>query len=142
MHRLSLLLGVTVVASRSDRDPPLPAPPNDPLYGPSQWGPKQIRAEQAWTTSRGAGQVIAIVDAGSTSRIPTSRRKIVGGATFTGCAATGPCGNGDWQSGGSGGQPAVAARDARRGHRCRDHGQRHRHRRRRARRAACSPSRC
>ena len=82
------------------------AAPNDPLYGPSQWGPKQINAEQAWTTSTGAGQTIAIVDSGVDLSHPDLAGKIVGGATFTGCAANGPCGNGDWESGGPGGQPA------------------------------------
>jgi subtilisin family serine protease len=81
------------------------AAPSDPLYGLYQWGPKQINAEQAWTSSTGAGQVIAVVDSGVDLDHPDLAAKIVGGATFTGCAATGPCGNGDWQSGGAGGQP-------------------------------------
>ena len=81
------------------------AAPSDPLYGPFQWGPKQINAEQAWSTSTGAGQTIAIVDSGIDLDHPDLAGKIAGGATFTGCAANGPCGNGDWQSGGAGGQP-------------------------------------
>ena len=56
---------------------------------------KQIRAEQAWTMSRGAGQVIAVVDSGIDLSHPDLSGKIAGGATFTGCASTGPCGNGD-----------------------------------------------
>jgi serine protease len=104
MRRLSTLLAaafavLAVVGSTAA------APPNDPYYGPYQWGPKQVRAEQAWATSRGAGQVIAIVDSGIDLSHPDLQAKIVGGATFTGCAAGGPCGNGDWQSGGAGGQP-------------------------------------
>lgn len=96
----ALLAALAVVATAAA------APPNDPYYGPYQWGPKQIRAEQAWATSTGAGQVIAIVDSGVDRSHPDLAGKIVGGATFTGCAATGPCGNGDWQSGGAGGQPS------------------------------------
>ncbi|MGH2750635.1 MAG: S8 family serine peptidase [Actinomycetota bacterium] len=72
---------------------------NDQYYEPYQWGPKQINAEEAWATSSGAGQVIAIVDTGVDLTHPDLRKKIVGGATFTGCAEDGPCGNGDWESG-------------------------------------------
>ncbi|MDP9417933.1 MAG: type VII secretion-associated serine protease mycosin, partial [Actinomycetota bacterium] len=42
---------------------PAGAAVNDPLYA-KQYGPQQVRAEQAWATSRGAGVVIAIVDTG------------------------------------------------------------------------------
>ncbi|CAN5677631.1 hypothetical protein BH20ACT23_BH20ACT23_25960 [soil metagenome] len=72
---------------------------NDEYYEPYQWGPKQIHAEEAWATSTGRGQIIAIVDSGVDLTHPDLRRKIVGGATFTGCAEDGPCGNGDWESG-------------------------------------------
>ena len=104
MHHVKLLLGALAVALGVIATAAA-APPNDPYYGPYQWGPKQIRAEQAWATSRGAGQVIAIVDSGVDLGHPDLAGKIAGGATFTGCAASGPCGNGDWQSGGKGGQP-------------------------------------
>ena len=86
-------LALTVVAAA----PAGAAPPNDPLYG-QQWGPKQVRAEQAWTRSRGAGATIAVVDAGVDLDHPDVDGKIVGGATFLGCGTT-SCGNGDWQSG-------------------------------------------
>ena len=105
MHQVKLLLIAALVALGVSAGAAA-APPNDPLYGPYQWGPKQIRAEQAWTTSRGAGQVIAIVDSGIDLAHPDLSGKIAGGATFTGCASNGPCGNGDWQSGGAAGQPA------------------------------------
>ena len=70
---------------------------NDTYYG-LQWGPQQVRAEQAWSTSTGAGQTIAIVDSGIDLDHPDLAGKIVGGATFV-CKGAGPCGNGDWQSG-------------------------------------------
>jgi len=105
MNRVTAVLGITIVAFALI-GAAAGAPPNDPYYGPYQWGAKQIRAEQAWATSRGAGQVIAIVDSGIDRSHPDLASKIVGGATFTGCASNGPCGNGDWQSGGAGGQPA------------------------------------
>jgi subtilisin family serine protease len=81
------------------------APPNDPYFG-LQWGIQQINADEAWTTSTGAGQVIAVVDAGVDLSHPDLQAKLVPGATFTGCAANGPCGNGDWQSGNSTGAPS------------------------------------
>jgi subtilisin family serine protease len=72
---------------------------NDPYSG-LQWGLDQIRAQQAWATSEGRGQVIAIVDSGVDLDHPDLRRKLVRGATFTGCAETPEgCGNGDWESG-------------------------------------------
>ncbi len=74
------------------------AAPNDTCYGSYQWGLTQIHAEQAWSVSTGAGQVIAIVDSGVDLGHPDLAGKIVGGATFT-CAAAAACGNGDWQSG-------------------------------------------
>jgi subtilisin family serine protease len=75
------------------------AAPSDQYYD-LQWGPVQIHAEQAWATSTGKGQVIAIVDSGVDLAHPDLKRKLVRGATFTGCAeAPNGCGNGDWESG-------------------------------------------
>jgi serine protease len=76
---------------------PAAAAPNDPLYG-KQYGPQQVRAEQAWSTSTGSGQRIAIVDSGVDLDHPDLDGKIAGGATFV-CEKVSPCGNGDWQSG-------------------------------------------
>jgi serine protease len=77
------------------------AAPNDP-YWQRQWGPQQIRAEQAWAASTGAGQVVAVVDSGVDLDHPDLAGKIAGGATFFGCPqAPNGCGNGDWESGGS-----------------------------------------
>jgi subtilisin family serine protease len=76
---------------------PAAAAPNDPLYD-KQWGPQQVNAEQAWSQSTGDGTTIAIVDSGIDLAHPDLRDKIAGGATFSGCQGSGPCGNGDWDS--------------------------------------------
>lgn len=69
--------------------------PSDPLYE-QQWGPQQVRAEQAWETSTGKGAVIAIVDSGVDLSHPDLKRKLVRGATFVDeCFPS--CGNGDWR---------------------------------------------
>ncbi len=75
------------------------AAPNDPYFD-LQWGQQQLHSEAAWTTSTGAGQTIAVVDSGVDLTHPDLAGKIVGGATFAGCAeqANG-CGDGDWESG-------------------------------------------
>jgi serine protease len=106
MHRLPSLLVVAVaLVAFAPGAQAVGSSPNDPYYTTFQWGPQQVHAEQAWSTSRGAGQVIAIVDSGIDLSHPDLSGKIVGGATFTGCAQNGPCGNGDWRSGGAAGQP-------------------------------------
>lgn len=73
------------------------AAPNDPLYK-MQWGPQQVRAEQAWAKSLGTGVTIGIVDAGVDLDHPDLAAKMLTGKTFLGCGKAG-CGNGDWQSG-------------------------------------------
>jgi serine protease len=73
--------------------------PNDTLWA-QQWGPQQVNAVEAWDTSTGDGQVIAVVDSGVDLSHPDLAGKFVPGATFVGCAEDGPCGNGDWASGG------------------------------------------
>lgn len=73
------------------------AAPNDPLFR-YQWGPRQVRAEQAWHRTRGGGAVIAIVDSGIDLSHADLASKVLAGRTFLDCGAKG-CGNGDWQSG-------------------------------------------
>jgi serine protease len=73
------------------------AAPNDPLYR-FQWGPAQVRAEQAWDLTQGRGAMIAIVDTGIDLDHPDLAANVVPGNTFLGCGDRG-CGNGDWQSG-------------------------------------------
>jgi len=85
---------------------PAHAATDDPL-APLQWGPAQVRAEEAWATSTGAGQVIAVVDSGVDLAHPDLASRLVPGATFTGCADTGPCGDGDWESGASAAPPSA-----------------------------------
>ena len=76
---------------------PAIAAPNDALYA-SQWGPQQVRAEPAWSTSSGSGVTVGIVDSGVDFDHPDLTGKLLQGATFLGCGAT-SCGNGDWESG-------------------------------------------
>jgi subtilisin family serine protease len=65
-------------------------------YAELQWGPQQVRAQQAWATSTGKGAVIAVVDSGVDLGHPDLKRKLVPGATFVeGCFPS--CGNGDWK---------------------------------------------
>ncbi len=77
---------------------PAAAATNDTHYA-KQYGPQQVRAEQAWSTSTGAGTRIAIVDSGVDLDHPDLAGKIAGGATFACEGRQKPCGNGDWESG-------------------------------------------
>ena len=84
---------------------PASAATNDPLYA-KQYGPQQVRAEQAWATSTGAGAVIAVIDSGVDLGHADLAGKLVPGATFVGCTTS--CGNGDWKGPDGVGQPADA----------------------------------
>jgi len=95
---LALVVGAAPTASA--------APAANDKYWKLQWGPRQINAPEAWVKSRGARQVIAIVDTGVALGHPDLKAKLVRGATFTGCAEDGPCGNGGWRSGNTGEAPS------------------------------------
>ena len=87
---LAFALATTAVAATGTND----------QYGSLQWGLDQIRAPQAWQTSTGTGQVVAVVDSGVDLDHPDLSGKLVSGATFTGCPQQpNGCGNGDWESG-------------------------------------------
>ena len=103
MRRLVLLLAALALAVTAA--PAIAAAPtvNDPLYA-QQWGPQQVHAPEAWATSTGTGQVIAIVDSGVDLSHPDLAGKFVAGATFAGCPKA-SCGNGDWTTGKDAGEP-------------------------------------
>ncbi|HVE46350.1 MAG TPA: S8 family serine peptidase [Acidimicrobiales bacterium] len=54
---------------------------NDPLFS-QQWGMAQVRVQQAWSLSRGAGVVIAVVDSGVDLGHPDLASKLVPGFDF------------------------------------------------------------
>ena len=99
MRRVVLLISALALALAYAPAASAATAPNDAFWA-EQWGPQQVHAPEAWSTSTGAGQVIAIVDSGVDLQHPDLVGKFVPGATFVGCAENGPCGDGDWESGG------------------------------------------
>lgn len=95
-----------------------PGSPDDPLYA-EQWGPQQVRAEEAWHTATGERTTIAIIDSGIDLDHPDLSGNTRPGATFIAACEDGPppgdppgqegrersCGNGDWESGEDDGDP-------------------------------------
>ncbi len=98
MRRLMVLLAV--IAMTIAIVPAAVAQSTDDEHRALQWGLDQIHAEEAWGTSTGEGETIAIVDSGVDLSHPDLADKIVGGASFSGCAdAPNGCGDGDWEGG-------------------------------------------
>ncbi len=94
MQRLATTVAVLLASALALAAPA--AATTDTHYG-KQYGPQQVRAPEAWTTSTGFGTTIAIVDSGIDLDHPDLNDKIVGGATFVDCPdQPNGCGNGDW----------------------------------------------
>ena len=88
--------GALALAGALTSAPAAQAATNDPLFE-KLWGLQQVHAEQAWTSTTGAGAVVAVVDTGIDFAQPDLQGQILQGATFTGCPASQrPCGNGDY----------------------------------------------
>lgn len=91
---------VSAASKDSKRDKPrtvATASAADPLRA-KQWGLTQVRAEDAWSSSRGAGTTIAVVDTGIDLTHPDLAAKLVPGATFVGCGAkVTVCSDGNWK---------------------------------------------
>jgi subtilisin family serine protease len=93
--RLTIAAAAAAALSLVGLSGPASAGTSDPLQS-RLWGLEQVRAEQAWASTTGAGAVVAIVDTGIDFSHPDLRGQVLQGATFTGCKKRPrPCGNGD-----------------------------------------------
>ncbi|WP_433954912.1 S8 family serine peptidase [Janibacter indicus] len=92
-------LVVTAGSAGAATDDPL----RDELYGLDQ-----VHAEQAWSSSRGAGTVVAVVDTGVDLGHPDLQGRLVPGADFVCGEQKGSCGDGSWKGqDGEGQEPDV-----------------------------------
>ncbi|MFC7341776.1 S8 family serine peptidase [Saccharopolyspora griseoalba] len=97
------VIGLGLLASQATAT----AAGGDPLSD-KQWGLAQIHAPEAWASSTGAGEVIAVVDTGVDLGHPEFAGKLVPGATFACGGGPAPCGDGDWRGAdGVGQEPDV-----------------------------------
>lgn len=92
-------LVVTAGSAGAATDDPL----RDKLYGLDQ-----VHAEQAWSSSRGAGTVVAVVDTGVDLGHLDLQGRLVPGADFVCGEQKGSCGDGSWKGqDGEGQEPDV-----------------------------------
>ncbi len=90
------LAGMSLVGAPLTAAAPTGPGSGDPLFD-QQWGLQQIHAPEAWDTSTGTGQTIAVVDTGVDLGHPDLKSQLVPGATFTCGGKPAPCGNGGWK---------------------------------------------
>jgi probable HAF family extracellular repeat protein len=80
------LLSASAAVARVERVPVMwaqgaPVVPNDPLWA-EQWGPRQVRVDQAWATTTGSSDiVVAIVDTG-VNEVPDLSGRVLAGWNF------------------------------------------------------------
>ncbi len=94
--RVRVLAGVGSLLLWVGAGVPATGAAGDPLRD-RQWGLEQIRAEQAWLVSTGAGAVVAVVDTGVDLDHPDLQGQLVPGATFTCGSRSRPCGAGGYR---------------------------------------------
>lgn len=99
-----MLMSLAVVLVPATADHGSTTAPGDPYFEQNLWGMKQIRAEQSWHTTTGAGAVVAVVDSGIDLDHPDLIANVIPGKTFRDCGSAG-CGNGDWESKDNAGHP-------------------------------------
>lgn len=96
--RLRVMITTLAVTGMSLVGAPISAASTGDPLSDQQWALSQLNAQQAWQTSTGAGETIAVVDTGVDRNHPDLRSQLVDGATFAGCGTRpAPCGDGGWK---------------------------------------------